>query len=191
MSGDTLSHGLDAIRLVILLDFFDRAADTIGHLVVGILPALCRLGDLMHEVARLHGDSTAGFTRLLSVFALGPRQLLPTDDSAPRGSPPSAFVICLIRASAAAAATPPPPARGCLVVLGGLGVSCAVLFLGLFFEQGLTVGDRDLIVVGVNFSEGEEAVAVAAVINEGSLKRRLNARHLGEIDIASELLLVR
>ena len=43
----------------------------------------------------------------------------------------------------------------------------------------------------MNFSEGEEAVAVAAVIHEGRLQRRLNARHLGEIDIAPKLLLVR
>ena len=78
-----------------------------------------------------------------------------------------------------------------LVVLGGLGVSRAAFLLGLLVEQGLTVGDRDLIVVGMNFSKGEEAVAVAAVIHEGRLKRRLYARHLGEIDIARELLLVR
>ena len=55
---------------------------------------------------------------------------------------------------------------------------------GLFVEQGLTVGDRDLVVVGVNFSKGEEAVSVAAVIDEGRLKRRLHARDLGEINIA-------
>ena len=97
----------------------------------------------------------------------------------------------LIRASAAAPAAPPPASGSCLVVLGSLGVSRPALLLGLFVEQGLTVGDRDLIVVGVNFSKGEEAVAVAAVIHEGRLKRRLNARHLGEIDIAPELLLVR
>ena len=143
----------------------------------------------MHEVARLHGDSAAGFARLRRCFALwrtfARRRLCTARFSA------SAFVISLIRASAAAAATPPPPARSCLVVLGGLGVSRPALLLGLFVEQGLTVGDRDLIVVGVNFSKGEEAVAVAAVIHEGRLKRRLNARHLGEIDIAPELLLVR
>ena len=97
----------------------------------------------------------------------------------------------LIRASAAAAAATPPATGSCLVVLGGLCVSRPALFLGLLVKQGLTVGDRDLIVVGVNFSKGEEAVAVAAVIHEGRLKRRLNARHLGEIDIAPELLLVR
>ena len=143
----------------------------------------------MHEVARLHGDSAAGFARLGRSFALwrafSRRWLCTVRLSA------ASFVTSLIRASAAASATPPPAAGGCLVVLGSLGVSCAALLLGLFVEQRLTVGDRDLIVVGVNFSKGEEAVAVAAVIHEGRLKRRLNARHLGEIDIAPELLLVR
>ena len=40
----------------------------------------------------------------------------------------------------------------------------------------------------MDFREGQEAVAVAAVLDEGRLQRRLNARHLGEIDIAAELL---
>src|ERR1043166_1545057 len=59
--------------------------------------------------------------------------------------------------------------------------------LGLLLgEQGLTVGDRDLIVIGVDFRKGEEALPVAAVFDEGRLQRRLDARHLGEIDISLE-----
>jgi hypothetical protein len=54
-------------------------------------------------------------------------------------------------------------------------------------DQGLTVGDRDLIIVRMDFAEGEEAVAIAAVFNEGGLKRWLYARDLGEIDIAAKL----
>ena len=42
----------------------------------------------------------------------------------------------------------------------------------------------------MDFGEGEEAVAVAAVIDEGGLQRRLDPGYLGEIDIASELLAV-
>jgi len=38
-------------------------------------------------------------------------------------------------------------------------------FVGL--DQRLTVGDRNLVVVGVDFAEGQEAVAVAAIFNEG------------------------
>ena len=58
--------------------------------------------------------------------------------------------------------------------------------LGLLRQQRLPVGDRDLVVVGMDFAEGQEAVAVAAVVDEGRLQRRLDARHLGEIDIAAQ-----
>ena len=63
---------------------------------------------------------------------------------------------------------------------------CLLLGLGGGFlvEERLTVGHRDLIVVGMDFVEGEEAVPVAAVLDEGGLQGRLNARHLGEINIA-------
>ncbi|WP_283807308.1 hypothetical protein [Bradyrhizobium sp. UFLA03-84] len=68
-----------------------------------------------------------------------------------------------------------------------------VLFLGLAmgalvgFDQRLTVGDRDLVVVGMDFAEGQEAVTVAAILDEGSLQRRLNARDLGEVNVAAQL----
>ncbi len=55
-------------------------------------------------------------------------------------------------------------------------------------DQGLPVGDGDLIVIGVNFVEGQEAVAIAAVINECSLERWLHACDFGEIDIATKQL---
>src|SRR4051812_4244320 len=56
------------------------------------------------------------------------------------------------------------------------------------FDQRLTVGDRDLVVVGVNFAERQETVAVAAIFDKGGLQRRLYPRDLGEIDIAAQLL---
>src|SRR5271155_2431293 len=58
---------------------------------------------------------------------------------------------------------------------------------GAFFlvDQGLPVGDRDLIIVRMDFAECEEAVAIAAVVDKGGLQRRLNARHFRQIDIAS------
>jgi hypothetical protein len=37
--------------------------------------------------------------------------------------------------------------------------------------------------------EGEKSVAVAAIIHESGLQRRLDPRYFGEIDIAAELLL--
>ena len=68
-----------------------------------------------------------------------------------------------------------------------------VLFLGLAmsalvgFDQCLTIRDRDLVVVGMDFAEGEETVAVAAVFDEGRLQRRFNTGNLGEIDVAAKL----
>ena len=41
--------------------------------------------------------------------------------------------------------------------------------LGFFAQQRLPVGDRDLIVVGMDFAEGEEAVAITTVVDEGRL----------------------
>ena len=58
-------------------------------------------------------------------------------------------------------------------------------------NQRLTVGHRDLIVVRVDFTEGEEAVAVAAVFNERGLERGLHACDLGEIDVTAKLLALR
>ncbi len=55
----------------------------------------------------------------------------------------------------------------------------------LFVDQRLPVGDGNLIVIGMNFAEGEKAVAVAAVIDKSGLQRRLDARHLRQIDVAS------
>ncbi len=56
------------------------------------------------------------------------------------------------------------------------------------FDQRLTIGDRNLIVVRMNFAEGQKAMAVAAIFDEGGLERRLYARHLGEIDVSTQLL---
>src|SRR3954463_2142443 len=50
------------------------------------------------------------------------------------------------------------------------------LFLGFAvgaffgFDHCLTGGDRDLVVVGGDFAEGQEAVAVAAIFDEGGLQ---------------------
>jgi hypothetical protein len=76
--------------------------------------------------------------------------------------------------------------------------TAAMTLLVLFFrlavgalvglDQRLTIGDRDLIIVGMDFAEGEEAVAIAAIFDEGGLQRRFDARDLGEIDIAAKLL---
>ena len=67
------------------------------------------------------------------------------------------------------------------------GVAVGALFL---VDQGLPVGDGDLIVIGMNFAESQEAVAIAAIIDEGGLERRLDPGYLGEIDVAAELAAV-
>jgi hypothetical protein len=51
--------------------------------------------------------------------------------------------------------------------------------LRLFAEQGVAVRLRDLIVIRVDFAEGQEAVAVTAVIDERRLERRFDPRDLG------------
>jgi hypothetical protein len=95
-----------------------------------------------------------------------------------------------VAADAIAAAAPPriamartPAVRAVFALFLGFAVSALV---GL--DQRLTIGDRDLIIVGMDFAEGEEPVAVAAIFDESGLKRRLNARDLGEIDVAAQLL---
>ncbi len=62
--------------------------------------------------------------------------------------------------------------------------------LGFLAEQRLTVGLGDLVVVGVDFREGEKSVAVAAVIDEGGLQGRFDPGDLREVDVTGELPLV-
>ena len=74
---------------------------------------------------------------------------------------------------AMAAAAGVAVARTAAVTAGG---AVLAFFLGLAmgafvgFDQRLPVGDRDLVIVGVDFAEGEEAMAVAAIFDEGCLQ---------------------
>src|SRR3569623_406935 len=85
------------------------------------------------------------------------------------------------------------------VAMAGAAATCPVLvfLFGLAMgtlvslDQRLTVGDGDLVVIRMNFAEGEEAVAIAAVLDERGLERGLHARNLGEIDVAAKLLALR
>jgi hypothetical protein len=84
-------------------------------------------------------------------------------------------------------------AAGIAMARAAAAVTVFVLFLGLAMgalvglDQGLTVGDGDLVIVGMDFAEGEEAVAVAAIFDEGRLQRRLYPRDLRKVDIAAQL----
>ena len=84
-------------------------------------------------------------------------------------------------------------ARGLLLrrVLGCFGVSLGLCFGGFGLQQALPVGDGDLVVVGMDFAEGQEAVPVAAVFNESGLEAGLYPNNLGEVDVALNLLLGR
>ena len=88
-----------------------------------------------------------------------------------------------------AAVSSPPPSfalgLGRLVRNLGLDLGVVGLRVGGFvdlallgLDQRLPVGDRNLVVVGMDFRKREEAVAVAAVIDEGRLQRRLDPRDL-------------
>ncbi len=69
-----------------------------------------------------------------------------------------------------------------------LGLGVQPLLLG---DQPFAVGDRDLIIVGMDFREGEKAVPVAAILDERRLQRRFYADDLREVDIALEGLAAR
>lgn len=86
-------------------------------------------------------------------------------------------------AAAAGIAMARPAAMAAVLVL----FLCLAMGALVGLDQRLTVGDRDLVVVGMDFAEGQEAVTVAAILDEGSLQRRLYARDLGEVNVAAQL----
>ncbi len=55
--------------------------------------------------------------------------------------------------------------------LGGL--------LGFLAQQSVAVSLGDLIIIGVDFAEGQEAVAVSAIVDECRLERRFDPGYLG------------
>ena len=60
-------------------------------------------------------------------------------------------------------------------------------FLSGFAQQGFAVLGGQLIVIRVDLAEGEEAMAVAAILDKGGLERGLHPGHFGEIDVSAEL----
>ena len=69
------------------------------------------------------------------------------------------------------------------IFLHGLGLQ-----RGLFGQQGLAVCDRDLVVIGMDFAERQETVAVSTVVYEGGLERRFDPRDFREVDVPLKLL---
>ena len=70
-----------------------------------------------------------------------------------------------IAAAARVAVTRTAPAGTVFGFFLGLAMSAFVRF-----DQRLAIGDRNLVIVRMNFAEGEKAVAVAAVLDEGRLQ---------------------
>ena len=92
-------------------------------------------------------------------------------------------------ASTVAPAITTPAAAIALEFAFGTRVRLGVSFSlrgGFFVDQRLPVGNRNLIVVGVNFVEGQEAVAIAAIFDEGRLQGRFDAGDLCQINIAAQ-----
>jgi hypothetical protein len=121
----------------------------------------------VHQIGRLHDHARV----LRRGIDLVPFLDLETGDLQGLGRRSRAFGTALALALGPAAPAPSATATtsGRRIVLRGLGRGTAAFFLGLRFEQGLPVGDRDLVVVGMNFGKGQEAVPVAAVIDERRL----------------------
>ncbi len=101
-----------------------------------------------------------------------------------------ALVLAAVATLAAAPASAPSAIAALAVVAFAVLVLFVLGFLRFSAQQGLTVGDRNLVVVGVYFTEGEETVTVAAIFDKGCLKGGFDARYAGEVDVSFELLLV-
>ncbi|WP_349546194.1 hypothetical protein [Bradyrhizobium guangdongense] len=98
----------------------------------------------------------------------------------------AAYALAMTAAAGVAVARTAAAVRAILALFLGLAMG---LFLGL--DQRLPVGDRDLIIVGMNFAESEEAVAIAAIFHEGGLERGFDPCNLGEVDVPAQLLALR
>jgi hypothetical protein len=94
--------------------------------------------------------------------------------------------FAMAAAAGIAVAGAPAAVGAVLALLFGLAMG---LFLGL--DQRLPVGDGDLVVVGMDFAERQEAVAVAAIFDESGLERGFDPGDLGEINVPAQLLALR
>jgi hypothetical protein len=93
-------------------------------------------------------------------------------------------------ALATAAAARVAMARTATTVVGAVFGFLFGLAMGALvgLDQRLAIGDRNLVIIGVDFAEGQKTVTIAAIFDEGGLQRRLYARNFGEIDVAAKLL---
>ncbi|WP_283814442.1 hypothetical protein [Bradyrhizobium commune] len=148
-------------------------------IVAVVLAVMVRVGlqvlALMQSALGVLGQSLA-FDRLGGGIGTGVEAL--DDVAADAFAMTAAAGVAVARAAAAV--------RAVLALFLGFAMR---LLLGL--DQRLPVGDRYLIVVGMDFAEGEEAVAVTAIFDEGGLERGFDPCDLGEVDIPAQLLALR
>jgi hypothetical protein len=56
--------------------------------------------------------------------------------------------------------------------------------LGLCGQKSLAIGNRDLVIVRVDFGKRQEPLTVSTILYERGLQRWLHARDFGEIDVS-------
>jgi len=160
----------------------------IVHVLMTVMVMMFRVGVVMIGLVRVRVAlivTRAFGVRMVSVFLalIGLGDLRRIDA---RAFDDLALDPLAMAAAALVAVTRTAVAAGAVFALF-LGLAMGA-FVGL--DQGLTVGDRDLVIVGMDFAEGEEAVAIAAIFDERCLQRRLYARDFREVDIAAQLFAV-
>src|SRR5258705_3664208 len=136
--------------------------------VVGVEMSFLAMGVIMGKIMRL----MSMFMRLLGQ---GMIRACALDHLAADAAAVAAAARIAVARTAAVAGT-------VFAFLFGLAVGA---FVG--FDQRLPVGDRNLIIIRMDFAEGQKAVTVAAIFDEGRLQRRFYPRDLGEIDVAPQL----
>nr|WP_312016537.1 hypothetical protein [Bradyrhizobium japonicum] len=160
--------------VVIMLAMFVVLMIVVLMLLAVVLAAMLGIGvQMLALVRRALGVRSFALDRLGCGIGAGLETL---DDVA-------ADALALTAAAGVAVARAAAAVGAVLALFLGLAMG---LFLGL--DQCLPVGDGNLVVVGMDFAEGEEAVAVAAIFDKGSLERRLHPGDLGEVDIPAQLL---
>jgi hypothetical protein len=147
------------------------------RMLVTIMIMMVRIGVVMSGVVRVTGVAVLLIVRRMIMRLGGLRRIHVF----------RAYDVALHPLAIAAAARVAVPRTAAVGTIFSFFLGLAMrAFVGL--DQRLTVGDRNLVIVGVDFTESQEAVTVAAVFDEGGLQRRLYSRDFGEIDIAAQLL---
>ena len=144
-----------------------------GMIIMIVITVLVIMMCGFHHVRSVSAGLARGISRVIAgKFA---RWLFVVCDQTLAGDP---FRGTLRAAVARSSASAGPP------INLGLGIAMRAFF---FRDQRLPICDWDLIIVRMNFAEGQKAVAIAAVVDERSLQGRFYPRDFGEIDVAAKL----